>query len=113
MEVTPRADESERDAAVDGERANGSPNHPPLDDGYGGVEAFESCISEPERKQDKDEGVGERSERAGAMIAVGFFAIGRPFGPSHREIGNAEHGDVITIATRVPHKADPPPHNAS
>src|SRR5205814_7628155 len=76
-------------------------------------EAFESCISEPERKQDEDEGVGECSECAGAMIAVGLFAIGRPLGPAHREVGNAERGDVGKIVNRVVQKGDAAAENAA
>src|SRR5260370_24691617 len=85
MEVAPRFDESKGDAAINGERANGSPDHPALDHGHGGAEALESFISKPERKQNEDKGVGERSEGASAVIAVGFFAIGGPCGPPHRD----------------------------
>src|SRR5260370_31218026 len=93
IEVAPRFDESKGDAAINGERANGSPDHPALDHGHGGVEAFESFISEPERKQNKDKGVGERSERASAVIAVGFFAIGGPLGPRRSQEGKTRAGE--------------------
>src|SRR5260370_23745941 len=113
MEVAPPTDKSEGDAAIDGESGDGGPDHPALDHGHGGAEAFESFVPEPERKQDEDEGVGERSECASAMIAVGFFAIGRPFGPAHREIGNAERGDVRKIVNRVVQKGDAAAENAA
>src|SRR2546421_387029 len=113
IEVAPPADESEGDAAIDGESGDGGPDHPALDHGHGGAEALESFIPEPERKQDEDEGVGERSKRAGAVIAVGLFAIGGPFGPAHREIGNAERGEVGKIANRVVEKGDAAAENAA
>src|SRR5258708_8145685 len=94
IEVAPRFDESKGDAAINGERANGSPDHPALDHGHGGAEAFESFVSEPERQQNEDKGVGERSERASAVIAVGFFAIGGPLGPAPPERGYIERPGV-------------------
>src|SRR5260370_10499122 len=113
MEVAPPTEKSEGDAAIDGESGDGGPDHPALDHGHGGAEAFESFVPEPERKQDEDEGVGERSERAGAVIAVGLFAIGRPFCPAHREIGNAGRGAVGEIVNRVVEKGDAAAENAS
>src|ERR1700730_1068790 len=113
IEVAPPADKSEGNAAIDGESGDGGPDHPALDHTHGGAEAFESFIPEPERQQDKDKGVGERGQCAGAVIAVGLFAIGRPFGPTHREIGNAERGDIGKIMNRVVEKGDAAAENAA
>jgi len=113
IEVAPPADESEGDAAIHGERTDGSPDHPALDHGHRGTEALESFISEPERKQDQDESVGERSKRAGTVIAVSLLSVGRPFGPAHGEIGNAESGDIGKIVNRVVQKGDAAAENAA
>src|SRR5439155_21579676 len=112
IKVTATTDKREGDADIDGERGNGSPHHPALDHGHRSTEALESFIAEPERKQDQDKGVGEGSECAGAVIAIGLFAIGRPLGPAHREIGNAERGDVGKVVNRVVQKGHAPAKNA-
>lgn len=106
IEVAAPADESESDAAIDGERAHRSPDHPAFDDFDGRAEAFERFIAKPERKQNKDEGVGESRKGSGAVIAIGFFAVGRALGPAHGEIGNPESGDIREIVHRVVQQGD-------
>src|SRR4029077_9128282 len=47
IQVAAATDERESDAAVHGERGDGSPNHPILDDGDGGAESFDRFVTEP------------------------------------------------------------------
>src|SRR5437899_1447747 len=86
IEVAAPAYESKRDAAVHGERADGSPDHPAFDHFHGGAKAFKSFIAQPERKQNENKGVRESGQGAGAMIAVGLFAVGGTLGPAHGEV---------------------------
>ena len=81
-------------------------NPPSYDDFDGGAEAFERFIAEPQRKQDEDEGIGERGEGPGAVVAVSFFAVGGALGPAHGEIGNTESGDIGKIVDGVVQKRD-------
>src|SRR5882724_13202075 len=106
IEVAPAADEGEGDSAIHGEGGNGSPNHPAFYYFHGGAEALDGFVAKPERKQDKDGGVGVGGESAGAVIAVSLFAIGGALGPTHSEIGNAERRDVGKIVNSVVQKGD-------
>jgi len=89
IEVAAPSDQGQSDAAVHGQSGDRGPNHPALDDFDGRAEALDGFISQPKRKQHEDEGVGERGQRAGAMIAVGFLAVGGAFRPSHCQITDA------------------------
>jgi hypothetical protein len=48
IQVVAAADKSKRDAAVDGESGEGSPDHPALDDFYRRAEALDRFVTQPE-----------------------------------------------------------------
>src|SRR5580693_6421887 len=113
IEVLAAADKSQRDTAIDGQRRNGSPDHPAFDDIHWSAETLDSFITKPKRKQDENKSVGVCGKRAGAVIPVGFFVIGGAFGPAHGEIGNAEGGNVGEIVNRVVQERDAMAENAA
>lgn len=113
IEIAAATNESKRDAAVDGEGADGSPDHPAFDDFDGRAEAIDRFPGKPGRQEDKEHGIGEGGESAGAMVAVGFFAVGGTRGPKHGEIGDAESGNVRKIVDGVIEKGDAVPEKAA
>ena len=86
IEVVAAADQGECDAAIDCQSGQGSPNHPALDNFYRRAKAFDGFVAQPEGKKNEDDGVGERGERASAMVAVGFFGVGGALRPAHSEV---------------------------
>jgi hypothetical protein len=100
------AHDGKRDAGVDGERSNGGPNHPAFDDLYGRAETLDSFVAEPGGKEHEKDSVGERGERSGAMVAVGFVTVGGAFGPAHGEPGDAEGRHIRKIVHGVVQESD-------
>ena len=101
VEVFVAAHDGERDAAVDGERGEGGPDHPALDDGDGSAEALNSFVAEPRGEENEENSVCEGGERAGAMVAVGFVGVGGTLRPAHGDPGDAERGDIGKIVDGV------------
>ena len=101
VEVFVAAHDGERDAAVDGERGEGGPDHPAFDDGDGRAEAFNGFVAEPEGEKNEKHGVGEGGERAGAVVAVGFLGVGGALRPVHSDPGDAEGGDIGKVVDGV------------
>ncbi len=106
IQIFVAAHHGKRDAAVDGKRGDGSPDHPAFDDGDGRAQAVNCFPAEPEREQHKQHGVGERGERSGAMVAIGLVAVGGAFGPTHGEPGDAERGHIGKIVHGIVQQRD-------
>src|ERR1051325_3658586 len=100
------AHDCERDAAVDAERGERSPDHPAFDDLNGRAETLDGLVAEPGGEKYEKDCVGECGESAGAMVAVSFVAVGRTLGPAHGEPGDAESRDVGKIVHSVVEKRD-------
>jgi len=101
IEVLVAAHDGEGDAAVDGESGDRSPDHPAFDDFDWSAETLDGFIAEPSGKKDEKNRVGEGGESPGAMVAVGFVAIGGTFCPAHGEPGDAEGWNVGKIVNGV------------
>lgn len=106
IEVAAATDESEGDAAVDGEGGEGGPDHPGFDNLHGRAEALDGFVAEPEGEKDEEKGVGEGGQDAGAMIAVGFFGVGGAVGPAHGQPRDAEGGNVGEVVDGVVEEGD-------
>jgi hypothetical protein len=106
IEVVAPAHQREGDAAVHSERGNRSPNHPAFDDAHRRAKALDGFISEPERKDDQDDGVGEGSESSGTVVAVSFLAVRGALRPVHGQPGNAESGHVGKIVDGIVQERD-------
>jgi len=101
IKVLVTAHDGEGDAAVDGESGERSPDHPAFDDFDRGTKALDGFVAEPGGEKDEKDRVGECGESSGAMIAVGFVAIGGAFCPAHGEPGDAESWNVGKIVNGV------------
>ncbi len=106
IEIAASTNKSEGDTAVNGESGEGSPNHPAFDDVYGRAEALDGFVTEPDGKEDKEDGVGESGEDAGAMVTVGFLGVGRTLSPAHGKPGDAKGGDIGEIVDGVVEQSD-------
>ena len=93
--------DGEGDAAVDGERGKRSPDHPAFDNGDRGTKTLDGFVAEPRGKNDENDRVGKCGESSGAMVAVGFVAVGGTFCPAHGEPGDAEGWNVGKIVNGV------------
>ena len=101
VEIAAGIDEGQSDSAVDGKRGERGPDHPAFDNGDRRTEALDGFIAEPSGEQYQNEGIGVSGESAGAMVAEGFFPVGRALGPTHGQVGEANGGYVGKIVDCV------------
>ena len=113
IEVAARANERQGDAAVHRQSCHGGPHHPFFHDLHGRAQALDGFITEPERKQNQYKGVGKGGQRAGAMIAVSLLAVGGALGPAHRQIGDAESGNIGKVVDGIVEQRDAAAKNAT
>ncbi len=101
IEVAAAAHQGQGDAAIDGQRRNGSSNHPALDHRDRMSKPLPGLVGENQRHENQQERVGERRQDAGAVIAVSPVGIGGAAGPAQSNPGNRQRGDVGEIVDRV------------
>jgi hypothetical protein len=101
IDVAAAANQGQGDAAVDGQGQERDPYHPAFVNGDRMAEALEGLIEKSEGHQDQEDGIGERGQNAGALVAVGTFMIGGTRGPIQREPRDKHRGNVRKIVQGV------------
>ena len=113
IQIAPAADQGERNPAIDRQRQQRDADHPAFVDGDGMKEAFERLIEKAQRHQDQQNGVGERGQNSGALIAIGALMIRGTRGPVQGDPGNQQRGNVGEIMERVADQGDGMAHVAA
>src|SRR5215813_5139377 len=113
IQVFMTANESERDSTIDGEGGDGRPDHPAFHDGDGRAQTVDGFPGQPECQEDEANGIRERCECAGAMIAVSFVGVGGPLRPAHGQIGDAESRNVGKVVNGIVEQGDAVAEQAS